>query len=73
MRQSIQKQTKQNLSKTAFKKFEGIQSAILLGPFFNTLSQMKFIRTSGRIYLESLKITSYLQRLVKDNEVLSQT
>ena len=34
---------------------------------------MKFIRTSGRIYLESLKITSYLQRLVKDNEVLSQT
>ena len=54
MRQSIQEWTKQKLWKTAFKKFDGIWSAlsrpysfkffkgclpqILLGPFLNTLT-----------------------------------
>ena len=47
MGQSIQEWTKQNLWKTAFKKFEVLQifkgsiPKILLGPFLNTLSQMK--------------------------------
>ena len=52
MRQSIQEKTKQNLWRTAFKKFEGVWSAspftffegflpqILLGSFLNTLSHI---------------------------------
>ena len=60
MRQSIQEWTKQNLWKTAFKKFDGIWSAlsrpysfkffkgclpqILLGPFLNTLTHVSRLR-----------------------------
>ena len=46
MGKSIQEWTKQNLWKTAFKKFEGVWSAlnrqILPGPFLNTLTHLLF-------------------------------
>ena len=66
MGQSIQEWTKQNLWKTAFKKFEGVWSAlgrphpfkffkgclsqILLGSFLNTLTQILRWDVKNKVY-----------------------